>query len=247
VSGPTEPEIEAARQQLVARAVIPLAASPELRATLLEREILIDETSVDQVLAATFDPDATAQARRLVESFRQFIAENRDEITALQILFSRPYAQRRLDFAQVRELAERLDGRLRQGDPLFLTESLWRAYTQLEKDRVRGAGERRILADLVSLVRHAALDEALEPYPERVARRYQDWLAAQAAAGRAFTPQERWWLDEIARHIGINVSVRLEDLNSYGFQRRGGQVAAQRLFGVGLGALSDELNTALGG
>ncbi len=78
---------------------------------------------------------------------------------------------------------------------------------------MRGAGEPRILADLVSLVRHAALDEDLEPYPERVQRRYQEWLAAQAAAGRQFTPQQRWWLDEIARHIGINVSISLDDLN----------------------------------
>ena len=107
-----------------------------------------------------------------------------------------------------------------------MTEALWQAYQQLEKDRVRGAGEQRILADLVSLVRHAALDEELEPYPERVQRRYQEWLAAQAAQGRQFTPQQRWWLDEIARHIGINLSISVEDLNYYGFQNRGGQVAA---------------------
>jgi type I restriction enzyme R subunit len=90
-TGPTEQEIEAARLHLVARAVVPLAASPELRSYLLERDILIDETSVDKVLKACFDTDATARARQLVESFRQFIQDNRDEITALQILFSRPY------------------------------------------------------------------------------------------------------------------------------------------------------------
>jgi type I restriction enzyme R subunit len=247
ITGPTDQEMEAARQQLIARAVIPLAASPDLRRYLLEREILIDETSEDTLLAVGFDADATAHARQLVESFQQFIQEHKDEITALQILFSRPYAQRHLDFVQVRELAEQLDQHLHQSDPLLLTEALWRAYMQLEKDRVRGAGERRILADLVSLVRHAALDEELLPYPERVQWRYQDWLAIQSASGREFTPQQRWWLDEIARHIGINVSISLDDLNSYGFQMRGGQVAAQRLFGVELGALLDELNMALGG
>jgi type I restriction enzyme R subunit len=243
---PTEDEIEAARQKLVARAVMPLAASPELRAYLLEREILIDETSLDSLITAAFDNNATAHARQLVASFQEFIRAHQDEITALQILFSRPYAQRRLDFAQVRELAEQLNQHLHQADALFLTGELWRAYMTLEKDRVRGAGEPRILADLVSLVRHAVLDEELLPYPERVQRRYQEWLAGQDASGRAFTPQERWWLDEIARYIGINVSVSLDDLNYAGFQGRGGQVAAQRLFGARLGALLDELNTALG-
>jgi type I restriction enzyme R subunit len=188
---PPEPrptEIESARQRLVARAVIPLATSPALRNFLLEREILIDETSLDQVLAAEFDSDATARARQLVESFRQFIQDNRDEITALQILFSRPYAQRHLDFAQLRQLAEQLNAALHQPDPLYLTEALWGAYTRLEKDRVRGSAQPRLLSDLVSLVRHAALDEALEPYPERVHRRYQEWLAARLADGSAAQP-----------------------------------------------------------
>ena len=147
---------------------------------------------------------------------------------------------------QVRQLAERLDAHLHQTDPLFMTEELWRAYTQLEKDRARGAGERRVLADLVSLVRHAALDEELVPYPERVQARYHEWLEGRGdPAGRPYTPQQRWWLDEIARHIGVNVSIHLEDLNAYAFQARGGQVAAVRVFGAGLPRLLEELNLAL--
>ena len=213
---------------------------------MLEREILIDETSVDVLVEAGFDGDATAHARQMVESFQAFIQSHRDEIAALQILFSRPYAQQRLDFAQLRELAEALKQHLRQNDPIYLTEELWRAYQQLEKDRVRGASQKRILADLISLVRHAALDEDLAPHSEQVNQRYQEWLANKCAAGRQFSPQERSWLDEIARHIGINVSISLDDLNSYGFQPRGGQVAAQRLFGAQLPALLDELNTTLG-
>jgi len=197
------------------------------------------------VIAQGFDTDATATARQLVESFQAFIQDNKDEITALQILFSRPYGQRHLDFPQVRELAERLEVFLKRSDPLYMTEELWRAYTQLEKERARGAGERRALADLDSLVRHAALDEELVPYPERVQARYQEWLLAQEAGGKAFSPQERWWLDEIARHIGINVSISLEDLNSYGFQGRGGQVAAVKLFGARLPMLIDDLNKVL--
>ena len=245
-SGPTGPELEAARQQLVARAVAPLAASPELRAYLLERELLIDETSKDVPLYAGFDSRATERARQLVDSFQEFIRAHQDEITALQILFSRPYAQRRLDFALLRELAEHLDQDLHAADPLYLTENLWQAYRTLERDRVRGAGQPRVLADLVSLVRHAVLDEDLVPYPDQVQRRYQDWLAAQAAAGREFTPQQRWWLDEIARQIGINISIGIDDLNYFEFQNRGGEVAALREFGPGLGVLLEEMNNELG-
>lgn len=242
----SEEQYEEARQQLVRRAIMPLAASPELRNLLMEREILIDETSQDTVVEQGFDTDATERARQLIESFEGFIQGNQDRITALQILYNRPYAQRRLDFDLVRELAEQLNQQLHLIDPVYMTESLWQAYQKLERDRVRGAGQQRILADLVALVRHAAQGEELEPYPQRVERHYREWLAAKAESGVDFNPQQRWWLDEIAKHIGINISISLDDLNYYGFQQRGGQLAAQRLFGTELARLVDELNLVLG-
>lgn len=239
--GATDQELETARQQLVQRAIIPLAASPELRNFLLEREIVIDPVSHDEVISREFGAGAKANASQLIGSFKEFIQTHKDEITALQIIYNRPYAQRHLDFAQVRELAEHLNQDLHQTGTLFVTEALWQAYTQVEKDRVHGAGEKRVLADLVSLVRHVVMDEELVPYPERVQARYQEWLS-----GKVFTPQQRWWLDEIARHIGINVSISDDDLNYYGFQARGGQVTAYRLFGLKLGSMLNELNNALG-
>ncbi len=245
VAGPTDEEIRQARDALTQRAIFPLAANPDLRTFLQEREILIDETSVDAVIEAHLDDDASIRANQLVGSFEQFIEENKDEITALQILFSRPYSQKHLEFEQVKELAKQLQEKLQGDDPLFLTERLWHAYMQLEKDRVRGAGEKRILADLISLVRHAAMDEDLVPYPERVQGRYEEWLESQAAQGRTFTPQQRWWLDEIARHIGINISISMDDLNYYGFQARGGQLAAKKLFGEELGFLIESMNNSL--
>ncbi len=77
---------------------------------------------------------------------------------------------------------------------------------------MRGVGAQRVLTDLVSLVRHAVeLDDELVPYPERVRQRYEDWLAAQEAGGRTFTEEQRWWLDQIADHIGVNLSVSGDD------------------------------------
>lgn len=107
-------------------------------------------------------------------------------------------------------------------------------------------GARRVLADLVSLVRHAVeLDDELVPYPDLVRRRYEDWLAAQAAAGRTFSEQQRWWLDQIAAHIGVNLGVTADDFGYGELFQRGGWIAARRLFGPNLPALLEELNEAL--
>ncbi len=51
---------------------------------------MLDEVSADRVLSAGFDAEATEAARRTVESFRAFIEAHRDEITALQIIYSIP-------------------------------------------------------------------------------------------------------------------------------------------------------------
>ena len=51
---------------------------------------MLDEVSADEVLSAGFDDKATEAARRTVESFRAFVEEHRDEITALQIIYSIP-------------------------------------------------------------------------------------------------------------------------------------------------------------
>jgi type I restriction enzyme R subunit len=239
------------------KAVRPLAANPALRNRLIEikksHEQVMDE-SPDEVTSSGFDSAATERARATVESFKAFIEEHKDEITALQILFSIPRRDARrasdemgrtpsaLTYDVIRELAEILQ----QPPWTWTTESLWRAYATLERDRVRGVNERRVLADLVSLVRHAVLpEEELVPYPERVAGRYFEWVAMQEDIGRAFTPDQHWWLDMIAAHIGVNLSISAEDLNNNPFFEKGGQVAAVKKFGNELPALLDELNQAL--
>ncbi|NPA92848.1 MAG: DEAD/DEAH box helicase family protein [Chloroflexi bacterium] len=238
--------VEKTAREIRLEAVRPLAANPDLRHALLDlrrkHEQIIDDISQDDVLEAGFDPQATERARETVASFRRFLEEHKDEIAALQVLYNIPHRKQPLAYEHVRELAEALT----RYQPQWTTEALWRAYAQLERDRVRGVNERRVLADIVALVRHAVqYDDELMPFPERVQQRYQDWLAEQEAAGRTFTPEQRWWLDEIVRLIGTQAGVSLEDLDLGAFYQKGGRVAAMTLFGPDLPRLLEELNIAL--
>jgi type I restriction enzyme R subunit len=244
-ASPTQAQVQAAAQRLMKEAAMRFAANPELR-TLLKKiharsEQIIDDVSLDAVREAGFSDEATAQARGTVESFRQFIEDNRDEIAALQLIFSRPQRRQRLTLEHVKTLAEEI---LRYR-PAWTTESLWSAYAQLERDKVRGVRGQRVLTDLISLVRCVVqLEDELVPYPHLVQARYQDWLAAQEAAGREFTPGQRRWLDRIAEAVGLNLAFTQEDFQDYFFDE-GGLLAARRLFGEELPVLLDELNEAL--
>ncbi len=160
---PSAAAIDEAATHLLAEAAKPIATNPDLRAKLIELkqsyEQTIDTTSVDTVLKAGYSEEATEAARGIVHDFEAFIADHRDEIDALQILFSRPY-RRRLTFEQVRELAEAIKRPPRQWTP----EVLWEAYERLDRSKVHGSGE-RTLADLVSLVRFAIHEQdELVPY-----------------------------------------------------------------------------------
>ena len=247
LTDPTEAEIEQAAQELRWVATEPLRSRPNLRQTLNEIHacsiITIDITSEDKVVDAGYDEAATERLRQTVDDFRHFIDQNKDEITALQILYNQPYSAQELTLKELRELA----GVLKRPPHLWTEESLWQAYAQLERDRVRGLSEQRVLTDLVALVRHALQPEGeLSPYPQQVRARYEAWLASQEEAGKSFTDDQRWWLDKIAEFIGINLAITLEDFDIDGeFVNRGGRWGAMETIGADWMRLLEEMNVAL--
>jgi type I restriction enzyme R subunit len=197
--------------------------------------------SQDVVLEAGFSADALERARTIVQSFERFIEEHKDEITALQILYSKPYRQR-LKFEDVKELADRI-----QAPPHLWTESqLWQAYAALEKDKVKGASGKRILTDLVSLVGFAMHQEPeLIPFPETVQGRFATWLAQQEARGRPFTQEQRRWLEMIRDHIAANLAIEPDDFEYAPFAGEGGLGKVHRLFGDNLNPVLEQLNQEL--
>jgi type I restriction enzyme R subunit len=240
----TPQEAEAALRN----AVKPLS-NPALRTLILSlkasKELVIDTVTQDRVLEAGFSEAARERAQGLVQSFEAFVAQHRDEITALQILYNRP-TKAPLKFEDLKALADTL-----QAPPHLWTESqLWQAYAALDaakgEGKVRGTSRRRILTDLVSLVRYAMQqDNELVPYPERVAANFKAWMAQQQAAGKGFTDEQRWWLEKMAEHIASNLGIEAEDFDLSPFAQRGGLGRVHQLFGAELPKVIDELNREL--
>ena len=227
-----------------ADAVRPLY-DPKLRALILtlkaQNEQVIDNVTQDQVLEAGFSEAARERAKTLVTSFEQFIQQHKDEITALQILYNRP-TKAPLRFEDLKALADAL-----QAPPHLMSETaLWQAYAALDKTKVKGASARRILTDLVSLVRYAMQQEnELVPYPERVAANYKAWMAQQQAAGKTFTDEQRWWLEKMAEHIASNLGLEAQDFELPPFNQRGGLGKVHQLFGAELPKVIEVLNKEL--
>jgi type I restriction enzyme R subunit len=236
---PTEEQIAEAASDLARRACAPFDA-PALRNTLTDlkkrSEQVIDRVSADRVIYAGYDYD---KAHQMVTNFKEFIEKNKDELTALQIIYNRPYGERHLTLKEIRQLADALD------DPPYLLDAaaLWRAYERLESSKVQGASPQRLLTDIVSLVRFAiGKSETLEPYPALVERRFEEWLGRRDGS---FTAEQVEWLGMIKDHIAASLTIEPEDFGYAPFSDRGGRLRASRLFGSELSTLLDELNEEL--
>lgn len=178
----------------------------------------------------------------MVDTFKKFIEDNKDEITALQIIYSHPYGKRRLTYREIEQLAGAI------GKPPYgLTkEAVWKAFEQLEKTRVRGAGPQRLLTDIISLVRFAVgKSDVLQPFSETVNERFDNWLSEQKQAGRSFTPEQSDWLVMIKDHIAASLSIETDDFDYAPFYEKGGLARLNKVFGGDLNKIIEELNEVL--
>ncbi len=246
-SGTTDPDfgqIAVARKRLVEAALQPLAGNAALREKLVEvrrsYEQVIDATSKDMVISGEFSKDATDRARRTIESFRQFIDDHKDEITALQILYSQHYGSG-LTHGNIKELAQAIGRPPRN----WTTEALWKAYETLDANKVRGSGH-RINTDLISLVRYALGNtDELVAYRELVDERFNAWLLQQHNVNRRFTDSQLDYLHLIKEQIAASLTITARDLTEVPFSEKGGLGRARQLFGRDLKPLLIELNQTL--
>ncbi len=237
--------VKEAKEELLREALKPLAATPALREKILEvkkrAEQVIDNVSQDKLIEAGFSGDAKEHAKTLVRNFEDFIRKHKDEITALQVLYARPHSKR-LTFEDVKALADAISAPPRQWTP----EVLWRAYETLERDKVKGSSQRRLLTDIVSLVRFALKqEEILEPFPEHVKERFEEWVKGQEAGGRKFTPEQREWLELMRDCVAGSLSIDVEAFDLPPLSQKGGLGRASVVFGKDLTKVIVELNEVL--
>ncbi|MGW4498403.1 DEAD/DEAH box helicase family protein [Micromonospora sp. NPDC004336] len=233
-AGPT------AVRDLLADALRPLAANPELRERILEirraHDITIDEVNADTLLSARGVP-AEERAQVTVKDWHAYLEEHRAEITALQVFFE---GHGRVGYDDLKDLARRIA----RPPQAWTPATLWKAYVLL--GRTADAPGTRGVTDLVSLIRYElGLDTELRPYRSLVEERFRGWLLRQEQAGATFTADQVWWLERIRDVISVSVEVTPDDLDGAPFTERGGIDGYAGTFGHRAEPLLTELNQEL--
>jgi type I restriction enzyme R subunit len=242
---PTAKDLKAAAEQLAKTALAPLASNPDLRNLLKKIQKAADQTidiiSRDTLIYAGPAQKTAQNSAQLATSFREYIEQHKAEITALQILYSRPYKQRLTE-----KMLKELEKKLRDNHAAWTEDRLWDAFAATAPGKVKGRSQAGRFADLVALVRFALEQQpVLAPFADSVSERFNEWLMDKAKTGTVFTPEQLSWLNLIRDHIATTASIDPGDFDYAPFVQRGGLGKAHQLFGNDLNRILDELNLRL--
>lgn len=235
----SDSERQTAKEQLVDKACQRFD-NPETREVIesarREREQLIDHINLDTVTYSGYSKQASDSAETVIESFKTFIEQHKDDIQALSFFYQQPYQRRGLTFAMLEELHQALSK-----PPLLLsTEKIWNAYERINQSKevnksnkqTKKTNTQRQLTDIISLIRFAmGLDSELKPFAEQVDSKFKKWIFRHnAQRSTAFTEQQTQWLRLIKDHISASCAIERDDFDYSPFSDHGGLQKAWALF-----------------
>ncbi len=211
-----------------------LLRNPEFQDLLLhyprpERAMLVAYENVDTVSSRYIFRDSAGNEYKPEDyllKFSAFVRENPEHIEAIRILLDRP---KDWGTDAIHELKKKLAATRYH----FTVDNLQRAH------KLRYNKE---LADIISMVKHAARDEEpLFTAEERIHRVFD-----RMALSVSVTPEQQQWLDKIREHLIANLSISKDDFDLIPlFANEGGWGKANRVFNNGLTALIQQWNAEI--
>jgi len=161
-----------------------------------------------------------------IRLFETFVRENPEHIEAIEILLNRP---RDFHTEDLKQLREKLSNKPDELTDKFNERNLRRAYNNE-------------LADIISIIRHAAKGEELITCESRV-----DRALAKIKANRKFTESQEKWLKLIRHHLVANLLIEKDDIDTLPiFSREGlNYKKLDKIFDGNLEEILQEINEAV--
>jgi len=159
-----------------------------------------------------------------LQAFTRFVKENPEKIEAIKILTERP---KQWNAGALKELRVKLN---------------LNKYPEKELQKAHQLVYKKALADIISMVKHAAREEE----PITSAKERVDRAVAKVTAGVVLTDEQQKWLEYIRSHLIENLTINLEDFDTLPvFERHGGRTTADRIFNNELEKWINDINYAI--
>lgn len=194
-----------------------------------KREFIIAESAEDYVASEMIFRAVDGRELKpedYLKMFEDFVKKNPEHIDAIDILLNKPKEFNTDELKALREkLATKPDGLIDK----FNERNLRRAYN-------------KELADIISIIRHAAKDEDLLTVESRVNR-----ALSKVKASHRFSAAQEKWLELIRRHLIANLLIEKDDIDTLPIFTRQGMSynKLNRIFDGKLDELLKEINEAV--
>ncbi len=152
------------------------------------KAIGVEDTVTSEYLFKTLD-GRELKLEDYIKQFEKFVKENPEHIEALEVVLKKPASWNTKALKELRES-------LLQRPERFTEDNLRKAY-------------KYPLADIISMIKHAAKEEPLISGKERV-----DLAMSKVIDGKNLTPQQQEWLELIKRHLIENLTIEPADFDS---------------------------------
>ena len=231
------------QEQLIEKAAEPFY-KPKLRDFILDarkaHDQIIDGVNIDTVIDAAWDGEYEKNAEDTITSFRQFIEQNKDEITALSIFYHGTYKTKSITLQMIQDVHDAMQ------KINLSAEKIWASYAYIQKDKVKAKSSISKLIDIVSLLRfELGISSQLVSFSETVDYNFMKWTMAKNAGNIHFTGEQMEWLRMVKDFIANSMAIGMYDLDLPPFNRYGGLGKFHNLFGDDYEKLLDEMNLAL--
>jgi type I restriction enzyme, R subunit len=161
-----------------------------------------------------------------LEAFASFVHEHQDQVQAISILLSRPKEWGAGPLTELRQA-------LTQAPEHFTEANLQRAFQ---------AAHHKALADIISMVKRAAVETS----PLLTAEERVNQAVDHVVAGRTLSDVQAKWMEYIRQHLVANLSIERDDFEAIPvLSDHGGWWRANRVFEGQLAELLEELNEEL--
>ncbi len=194
-----------------------------------QNRFLIASTATDEVESEWLIRAGIGREYRpsdYIQAFSQFVNEHAEDVRALSILLKRSADWNPTALSELRQV-------LTQAPEHFTEVNLRRAFK---------ATRHKDLVDIISMVKHAALDTA----PLLTAEERVNAAVAAVTAGSELTAEQQQWMNYIRQHLVENLSIDQEDFSVIPvLSDRGGWRRANRAFDGQLDDLLARLNKEL--
>lgn len=231
-------------KELVEQAILPIY-KPEFREKVLKLrkkyDQIMDETNLDEVIFADWDSTKAEMNINIIETFKQFIQDNKDKIEALSIIYNQAYKNREITFKMIEEMYEVLTQ-----EPYGINnEMLWNAYYGENQTKVKKRVEDK-LADIIALLKYElGQSEELNVFSADVSLKFKTWVFNKNSGAVQFTEEQMEWLRMVKEHISTSIHIDTDDLEYTPFDKLGGLGKFYELFGDDYEVILTELNEFL--